>query len=374
MVLHLLLVEDNPDHALLIDRTLSSQLEWHARDRASSLTEATDRLRDRRYGLILLDLGLPESVGLATLDALLPHAGDVPVIVLTSDRDRELGLASIRQGAADFIEKDQLSTADLARMFDYAIARKRIEAQLRSTTRSLETVVQMLGHDLKAFPRRLRFAAEWAQETLDEGRPDRLTERLQDLGEIARGAEDVIEAAMTFATIGVQRLQLEPIELAALVEEIRCAMPAAKAAAINLQSSVPLRVDRKLFKALLTNLLENGLKHSGAPDPAVRVAGWCGDRGIEVVVTDNGNGISPEIAGKIFEPGIRSADSAAPGSGFGLAICRHIAQAHDGKITAESPAGSGAVFRIRLPNAFVPLRTEVLPIRETAPYRQQSNS
>jgi two-component system, LuxR family, sensor kinase FixL len=69
---------------------------------------------------------------------------------------------------------------------------------------------------------------------------------------------------------------------------------------------------------------------------------------VEAAVADNGTGIAPEVAGRIFEPFV----SAKPGGmGVGLSISRSIVEAHGGRLWAEPNPGGGTVFRLTLPVA-----------------------
>ena len=69
---------------------------------------------------------------------------------------------------------------------------------------------------------------------------------------------------------------------------------------------------------------------------------------MEIVVSDSGGGIPPEILSKIFDPFFTTKDP-GKGTGLGLAICRTIMNDQGGEITCESKAGHGATFRIFLP-------------------------
>ena len=107
-----------------------------------------------------------------------------------------------------------------------------------------------------------------------------------------------------------------------------------------------VRGDDTLLEQLLTNLLENGLRHSAPGDPVeVRVESWGG--AVRLTVSDSGPGVAPEDVDAIFEP-FRSGPTAGAG-GLGLAICEAVARAHGGTIgVSESPRG-GAAFTVVIP-------------------------
>ncbi|HET9746027.1 MAG TPA: HAMP domain-containing sensor histidine kinase, partial [Chitinophagaceae bacterium] len=73
-----------------------------------------------------------------------------------------------------------------------------------------------------------------------------------------------------------------------------------------------------------------------------------GGLGVEIKVTDNGNGIPKKILDKIFQP-FFTTKPAGQGTGLGLSLSYDIVKAHGGEIQAESREGEGSVFRVQLP-------------------------
>ncbi|MDC0721778.1 sensor histidine kinase [Nannocystis bainbridge] len=118
---------------------------------------------------------------------------------------------------------------------------------------------------------------------------------------------------------------------------------------VTLQPDLPLlALDEVLFEQLILNLLENACKHTPAGSPMRLVARVQAGR-VMVEVADRGPGLPAGEEETIFEKFVRGSKAKTQGFGLGLAICRAIAAAHGGEITAENRAGGGAVFRISLP-------------------------
>ncbi len=126
----ILLVEDNPGDALLIAETLREGLDV-AVEAVGRLCEALDCLDARTYDAVLLDLGLPDSQGIATLSAVLAKTR-TPVVVLTGTDDEAQGFAAIHSGAQDYLVKGRAVEEVLQRAVRYAVERARLQAALAS--------------------------------------------------------------------------------------------------------------------------------------------------------------------------------------------------------------------------------------------------
>ncbi|WP_353193210.1 sensor histidine kinase KdpD [Pandoraea pnomenusa] len=119
----------------------------------------------------------------------------------------------------------------------------------------------------------------------------------------------------------------------------------------RLPADLPLlRFDAVLLERLFSNLLENAAKYSPSGSHIEIAARVKGDE-VEVSVSDDGPGLPAGMEGRIFEKFMRGEkESAKPGIGLGLAICRAIVEAHGGKIHATNvPEGHGARFTFTLP-------------------------
>ena len=119
----------------------------------------------------------------------------------------------------------------------------------------------------------------------------------------------------------------------------------------RIQSKVPaglplIRSDPVLLAQLLENLLDNALKYSEA---TIELEVKRDDNKIQVCIDDRGQGIAEGDELTMFEPFRRSDRSGQRGVGLGLAVCRAIATAHDGVLTARPRAGGGTSMRLSLP-------------------------
>ncbi len=171
---------------------------------------------------------------------------------------------------------------------------------------------------------------------------------------LRRLAEDI--SAISRAEEGTLDIAPEPIIASDLVRAaVQTAEDRFAAAGITLdavlRTDARVLVDPERIGQVLTNLLDNALRHTPAGG-TVRIA--CSLRGtwVEYVVTDTGEGIAAEHLSHVFDRFYRSDAARARahgGSGIGLSIARALVEAHGGGITASSPGpGQGAVFTVRL--------------------------
>ena len=132
--LKILMVEDNRADAVLLRETLldiepeAFDLSWDDR-----VGKALNRLKRNSFDAILLDLTLPDSQGLATLELVQSAAKGIPLIVVTGIEDEELAIRAIRQGAQDYLVKGRSDGRGIARAIRYAVDRKKAEEAIRAS-------------------------------------------------------------------------------------------------------------------------------------------------------------------------------------------------------------------------------------------------
>lgn len=141
---------------------------------------------------------------------------------------------------------------------------------------------------------------------------------------------------------------------------------------VTLPPDLPLlEIDAVLFERLFANLLENAAKYTPAGtriEIAAARAGEAGD-GVEIVVQDAGPGLPAGMEMRVFEKFTRGEkESATPGIGLGLAICRAIVEAHGGAIRAENRTAPahGVRFIVSMPVGMPPIDMPV-PVDAAAP-------
>lgn len=158
---------------------------------------------------------------------------------------------------------------------------------------------------------------------------------------------------MSLAEAGALPLHRETVDVRELAREVAAAHhPSAVARGVDLRVAgggpAEAHVDPVRVREILANLVTNALRHT--PVGGVVEIGVRGSvEGVEMTVSDTGEGIAGPELERVFERFHRRADSG--GSGLGLTIARDLAAAHGGTIEVESEgvAGRGSTFRVRLP-------------------------
>jgi two-component system, cell cycle response regulator len=132
--IHVLLVEDNPGDARMVEEMLKEGgAEEFAVKHVESLQKCLNILSQCSGNLVIvLDLGLPDETGLQSLRRIIPLAQDASVVVITGLQNEELGTAAIREGAHDYLIKSQIDARQLRRIIHYAVERHHMQMELHS--------------------------------------------------------------------------------------------------------------------------------------------------------------------------------------------------------------------------------------------------
>lgn len=142
----ILLIEDNPGDTRLIREMLAeagpARFELES---TGTLASGLKRAASEDVDIILLDLSLPDSSGLATLSSLEAEAPRLPIVVLSGLDDEDLALKAVRMGAQDYLIKGRVDPDLLERCIHYAIERKQSEEELKRRTHALDERVKKLN-------------------------------------------------------------------------------------------------------------------------------------------------------------------------------------------------------------------------------------
>ncbi|HBB67485.1 MAG: hypothetical protein A2X28_05395 [Elusimicrobia bacterium GWA2_56_46] len=145
-----LILEDDPDYLLLLKKFIAAFKRGDMRlSAAGKLSEAVDLLNKKRFDLLLSDLNLPDSGGLATFRGLQAAAPQTPIIILTGLDDETMALQAVREGAQDYLIKDEVNAGVLMRATVYAMERNKLLQErlnlINKLTAALSSVKTLTG-------------------------------------------------------------------------------------------------------------------------------------------------------------------------------------------------------------------------------------
>ena len=145
--IHTLLIEDNPDDALLIQKYLTGaggRVRYNV-THVDRLAHGLKILQSVLFDVVLLDLNLPDGgEGLHTFEKVHAHSPHLPIIVLTGHDDDEFAIESVQKGAQDYLVKGQVTGAMLGRSIQHAIERKKLITQLENSATEIEKLRRIL--------------------------------------------------------------------------------------------------------------------------------------------------------------------------------------------------------------------------------------
>lgn len=403
--LHVLLVEDNDDHAALVEALLEdSQAPIVTLTRAETVEAAEAELRSaaalgERFDVVLCDQQLPDSAYWETVARVVAAATGVPVVALTSIGDADVALDAVRRGATDYLVKSELTPELLRRTLRHAVERAQRAAALRDTNdvlrHTLRHVRQMqaqlveqeklagLGRLLAGIAHELRnplgLAVNFAEVAASEAEALRAALDGAEVSDEAREAlagvidasarvawngrrADVVVAAMYQHAQGVDG-ELRPVALDAIVRAALAQIDGPGAQRAEIEAAVNGGEVRGVGSALarmLANVLDNAVyaarrsarRRDDGSRGRVRVsahdgADATGAPAVVLLVEDDGEGLVGE-ANRVFEP-FYSAWGSARRVGLGLSLARAVAVGHGGTIELAPSGLGGLAVRIVLP-------------------------
>jgi PleD family two-component response regulator len=144
-LIKVLLIEDNPGDAKLIEELLDASCQGcFLVEIIGKLSEGIKKSRQFDADVILLDLSLPDSMGMETLVNMREKVQDIPIIVLTGLNDEEIALEAVQNGAQDYLVKGETSREVLVRSIRYAIERFKLVKELRKALAEIKTLSGLL--------------------------------------------------------------------------------------------------------------------------------------------------------------------------------------------------------------------------------------
>lgn len=377
----ILLIEDNPDHAQLVKTAVHRARRGRYHVWLAKSAEAAIKLFETmRFNLIIADYRLPGKNGLELLDWLNEQKINTPMIMLTGQGDEKTAVEAMREGAYNYVVKDDVYLQVIPHVIDEALLKylsnqekMRLErevreknVQLEKANRELKKLDELKSDFIASVTHEIKTPLNAVRESMSlfiEGLVDPKEDKGKHILEIGQRNIDrltvMINDLLDFSKLeaGKMRLHLESCDLRKLAEEVAVNFQgAAEHKKITLSSILPpdfSRVygDSERLIQVLTNLVNNAIKFT-PENGRITICGEVDGSFARVSVDDTGIGIAKENQGRIFErfEQVRTEIKMDhKGTGLGLSICKELIKLHHGKIWVESEPGKGSRFVFTVP-------------------------
>lgn len=327
-----------------------------------SLKEGMEEMHALAYDIVLLDLSLPDSMGLDTLQKFLSAFPKAAVIVLTGLDDAKKGLDAVRAGAYDYLIKGDINSSLLSKSLLYA-AVKRSNADLSREKEIAQEAAELkqrflahMSHELRT---PLNVVIGMSQLIDGEESPDKRKEYLDSLSKSARDLLQLINNVLDFSKLesGKVEPEVRDFDLEQLLSDLITIFKY-KAEEKGLRLILDSKLDSKKIvvgdshrlKQVLTNLLQNAIKYT--KDGEVKLSTREDGDLVHFDVSDTGIGITEDQLSRIFQSFTQASESITRrfgGTGLGLTIAKEIVHVMGGELSAESTPGQGSIFKFYLP-------------------------
>jgi len=374
----ILLIEDSLAEARLLQEVLKeSRFKEFSLVHVKRLREAINQLNHDDFDVILLDLTLPDSVGLASLAPLIEKAPSLPIVVLTNLNDEELAMEAVRQGAQDYLVKRHVNGEVLGRSLRYAIERKQALEALRVVNETLEIRVQertaelvkakeinqlksefvsMLSHDFRNPLTTILLSTGFLQSHDEQLTKETKTTHFQLMRSAIKSMDQLLNEVLLIGKADAGKLRYQPAPLALeafcgkLVAELQLSTKEKHHLIFTRHGELGEALwDESLLRHILGNLLTNAIKYS-PEGGTVQFELIAQEDSVLFQIQDQGIGIPPEEQKRLFQPFHRASNvDRIPGNGLGLAIVKKCVEAHEGQISVQSHVGVGTKFMVTLP-------------------------
>ena len=372
--INILLVEDNPADARLIDIYLKEGFgNSFVLSVCDSMFETLALLSKTIFDVIILDLSLPDSNGLETFTKVYKHSPEIPIVVLTGLEDESMGINAMKLGAQDFKVKDKVKGEELKRSINYSIERSNLKKELFENTKKLESQKKLeeimeakeqflanMSHEIRTPMNAIVGFTDLISKTKLSPDQQKYIDAIKISGE---NLLVIINDILDYSKIQSRKLNFEQIDLslsAAITTVYDLMLPKSIEKDIllstNIDKNIPdnLMGDPVRLNQILLNLVGNAIKFTEKGEVKIGVdLIQYQDNTVELefAITDTGIGIAQNKLALIFEGFTQASDETTRkygGSGLGLSIVKQLVELQGGSVSAQSHIGEGSIFKFKL--------------------------
>ncbi|MGB3779919.1 MAG: ATP-binding protein [Tunicatimonas sp.] len=357
----ILLVEDNPADQIMVEEVLQDATTFQYQlATCERVQDAPDCIAQVHPDIILLDLSLPDSSGLVTLEKIKECSPQVPVVIFTGLADHQVGIEAINQGAEDYLVKGDIRDGStLERTINFALERHKLRQELvhtmdhlKRSNQKLEDFAYVVSHDLKSPIGNLRSLVDMFNRDAIGDDYNRQVMTMID-GSVSKLSNMLSSFMSVFLTEEGFQQSPEKLTVEASLNDVLRALTQLiddTNTTINTDfSEVPTMVFVPvLFQSILQNLITNSIKYrSPERDPVIQISSHDGGDYVVLHFQDNGIGIDTQRNQRnLFKLFKRFNPKHAEGNGVGLYTIKSILDTSGGKIDIESEVGEGTLFKL----------------------------
>ncbi len=349
-----LLVEDNQDHAELIEDALASSYASRLTlKHVGKLSDGLELLNNEEWSIFLCDLNLPDSDIQHTVETLQNLQSPSAIVVLTSLDDEDTASLLLGKGIQDYYPKDKIDSDMLARVCQHSIERKKLLRSLEEKNRDQQQFCYSLCHDFKEPIRKIATIVSMLKSDI-QGKITLSEENQWSFDAVEKNVENLL--AITdglYEYLSLSQHSFENVDLNDVLK--KCLNHFTKGKEFQLQQDeLPhLQGNASQLQLLFKNLIENSIKYSKGPANITIAYKLDTLQGLhKIQVSDQGIGISPEDVDKVLLPFKRSVSKQEyPGIGLGLSIVKRILENHSATLNIESTKAKGTVVTLSFPQS-----------------------
>lgn len=396
--MNILIVEDDDAHASAIGRAIRASGINAEIDVVGSLKAFHDRVARQPPDVAIMDLNLPDG---RAVEALTSPAEDgaFPILLMTSYGNEQVAVEAIKSGALDYIVKSPEAFSSMPVTLEGALRewrllqeKKRVEKQLKESQAlviqqekmaSIGLLAAGVAHEINnpmgfiisnlsslgkytdKLIQFIEFQGQALDKCADEATRATLAEQklqikleylVTDLRELisesldgSRRVSKIVQDLQTFSRADSNEVVPSDLNetIMRTINMVRNEIKYVAELELRLENLPPVNCQPQQIGQVIMNLLMNAAHSIQSRGLITLATSQVGDS-VEISVTDNGCGISPEHLERIFEPFFTTKE-AGRGTGLGLAISHDIVKKHGGELQVESTSGKGTTFTVRLP-------------------------
>ncbi|MDD2798840.1 MAG: hybrid sensor histidine kinase/response regulator [Bacteroidales bacterium] len=356
---NILIVDDIPANLKLLGAILKN--EGYKVRPVPSGSLALQAAEKEKPSLILLDIMMPDMNGYEVCEKLKenPELSDIPVIFISALNDTSDIVKALTSGGVDFITKPFQAEEVKARVSTHLKLRQQSK-ELEELNSTKDKFFSIIAHDLRNPFSVLLGMSDLLLSNYDSYDDETRLELISIQNETTKQTFKLLENLLEWAKIQrssfdfvKQKLNLKELVELNIAHHKEISKQKEIALTHSINDTISIQTDSNMVQTVLRNLIMNAIKFSNIGGSIV-ISAREEEEFIEISITDNGVGISPENLQKLFkiENSITTKGTAnEKGTGLGLMLCKEFVEKQGGRIWVESEMGKGSSFKFTTPKS-----------------------